>query len=460
MFGKDKELKSIEQRVAEAEPKVKQWQEELQKVSETPGLNAREKFITSTVANLDAGLKTLGLPSLAYIGIMGSVGLDLTPLGGGRKGAFKAIAEVKTLQEGMALGRSIGIADDLLLGFAEDAVKAGNAKAAKDLVDHYATLQETTRAMGGSLYRQVAANVAEGKRISTPEGLPPLPKLPRGQVSESVSEEVVGTLQTKRFGEIEKRQGEIPTGESTGYGQTKIAAKNLGLDDKQIVKLIDTLPIKSETANRIILQDKNYRVLLSKDWFGKPTERPWLMNVVKVREAGVEPATSAVSGLRSAAELPASSKTSIPKGKVNETVGIADPPVSPRVGIPTGGQLKELSKRLAALKGKPLEDVTKEIDDISQEVVVLDDVVESMPGKGLMKYVSKATGRLPEVTGKETMRAISGSGKTVKTSDFGRRGDDIAINEHGFRSVEDAQEAVDASRERRSGVLPRAQGAL
>lgn len=64
------------------------------------------------------------------------------------------------------------------------------------------------------------------------------------------------------------------------------------------------------------------------------------------------------------------------------------------------------------------------------------------PGRELMKYVSKTTGRLPEVTGSEFMKSLTGSGKNVRTGEFGRTGDSIA-KELGFESGESAQKAVD-----------------
>lgn len=64
------------------------------------------------------------------------------------------------------------------------------------------------------------------------------------------------------------------------------------------------------------------------------------------------------------------------------------------------------------------------------------------PGKQLMKYVSKTTGRLPEITGSEFMKSLTGNGKDVRTSEFGRSGDSIA-QELGFESGEQAQKAVD-----------------
>src|SRR3990167_2384394 len=138
VFGKDTEIKPIETRIAEAEPKIKEWQKGLQEqLDTTPNLNAREKFVLKTLANLSP-------KSTAFIGIMGSVGMDLTPFGGLEKNAFKAITKTKTIGEALILGRKMGIADDLLENFAQQAVKVANDADAEKLFKSTANLQQTT----------------------------------------------------------------------------------------------------------------------------------------------------------------------------------------------------------------------------------------------------------------------------------------------------------------------------
>ena len=90
IFGKGEEIKSIEQRIAEAEPKVEAWKKDLEEVLTTPGLNAREKFVLKVLSNIDT-------PSFTFLGVMGSVGLDLSPFGSLEKGAYKAIVKVATM---------------------------------------------------------------------------------------------------------------------------------------------------------------------------------------------------------------------------------------------------------------------------------------------------------------------------------------------------------------------------
>lgn len=72
------------------------------------------------------------------------------------------------------------------------------------------------------------------------------------------------------------------------------------------------------------------------------------------------------------------------------------------------------------------------IEAIKDLISFMEEVLSNHPGKELIKYVSKSTGRLPEITGKRTMQAVSGSGKIVKTSEFGVKGDDILQSVAGY----------------------------
>ena len=100
-------------------------------------------------------------------------------------------------------------------------------------------------------------------------------------------------------------------------------------------------------------------------------------------------------------------------------------------------ELKEIKQ--AVLNKETTEN---QIDELSNRLGIAESTLDASPAKGLVKYKSKTTGRLPEVTGKDTMKSLTGSGKVVKTSEFGVRGDDI-ITELGFKDVDDAQKALD-----------------
>lgn len=120
-----------------------------------------------------------------------------------------------------------------------------------------------------------------------------------------------------------------------------------------------------------------------------------------------------------------------------------------RAEPPTYQQLYELERRAA--KGTKKE----EIDDLTLQLGFYEDAIEDMPGKRLMRYVSRATGELPEITGKATKQSISGSGKEVAGGEFTRRGDDILQEIFGAEKNPDwdmAQKAVDDYRELRDRV--------
>src|SRR3990167_4495564 len=108
-------------------------------------------------------------------------------------------------------------------------------------------------------------------------------------------------------------------------------------------------------------------------------------------------------------------------------------------------QLDDLAEKIKA------KDITGEkFAEVHAELAILSETIENMPGKELVKYVSKTTGQLPEITGKPTMKSLTGSGKIVPNSEFGRRGDDIIQSVFGYKKTyeeavgeSEAQKAVD-----------------
>lgn len=106
VFGKNAEIKSIEQRIAEAEPRVKAWQEEVGHLSQDTELNKKERFITTVLANLDT-------PLLVFAGVMGSVSLDLTPFGGFRKGVTEALIKANKTEDALKMLAKMKVPDDI-----------------------------------------------------------------------------------------------------------------------------------------------------------------------------------------------------------------------------------------------------------------------------------------------------------------------------------------------------------
>lgn len=89
---------------------------------------------------------------------------------------------------------------------------------------------------------------------------------------------------------------------------------------------------------------------------------------------------------------------------------------------------------------------------VKEQIAILEDRLVEHPGVALSKRVSRTTGLLPEVTGKSTMTSLTGSGKTVATSEYGKRGDDIAQELLQYRPGMTPQEAVDEVKQIREQI--------
>lgn len=101
----------------------------------------------------------------------------------------------------------------------------------------------------------------------------------------------------------------------------------------------------------------------------------------------------------------------------------------------TYNKIKETFKSLPNKQGgfvRIMPEPTANIEGIKDQISFLEGSLAEHPGKILMKYVSKTTGLLLEITGKQTMLSLTGSGKEVKTGKFGREGDSILQEIAGY----------------------------
>lgn len=109
-------------------------------------------------------------------------------------------------------------------------------------------------------------------------------------------------------------------------------------------------------------------------------------------------------------------------------------------------KIAALKEKIKALEPAPLSAREKKemvVEGLKAQHDDLDRILDEHPAKGLLKYVSNQTGRLPEITGADTKKSLTGSGKTVKNSKFGKEGDDIMDNLGGFSDVEEANRAIE-----------------
>lgn len=119
--------------------------------------------------------------------------------------------------------------------------------------------------------------------------------------------------------------------------------------------------------------------------------------------------------------------------------------VMPSNGEPAQGTF--FDKNVQNRKPSPLE---RKLEELGMELDMHKEALANNPAKELIKYVSSQTGRLPEITGKETMESINEKGKTIKNSEFGQQGDKILQKVFGAGEtygqtpdIETAQLAVD-----------------
>ena len=122
----------------------------------------------------------------------------------------------------------------------------------------------------------------------------------------------------------------------------------------------------------------------------------------------------------------------------------------------TDQMISNLEEVFAEMKGIDVDDVKLKFTEedlfrAQQEYQFALDALLDDPARALSKYASPSTGRLPEVTGTEFIQSTTGSGKRIKNSTFGRRGDDI-VTELGFDSTEEARNAYDAYVKRRQAL--------
>lgn len=104
----------------------------------------------------------------------------------------------------------------------------------------------------------------------------------------------------------------------------------------------------------------------------------------------------------------------------------------------------------ADLKGLEVKDLqTKftitDLEEVRIQRDFIDEAIKNDPAGGLVKYMSRTTGQLPEITGKPTMQSLrGGKAKTLKNSKYGQSGDDINQTIFG-RALEpgEAQAALD-----------------
>ncbi len=122
--------------------------------------------------------------------------------------------------------------------------------------------------------------------------------------------------------------------------------------------------------------------------------------------------------------------------------------------------VSNLESVFAEMKGVSLDDLKlkfseEELEQARLDYTFLEEALLNDPARALVKYRSRETGKLPEVTGTDAIKSPTGSGKDIRNSEFGRKGDQILQEIFGFERKVDGDEAqafLDSYLKRREGL--------
>lgn len=430
---------------------------------------------------------------------IGSLALDLSPIGG-EKNAFTAIAKVSDFADAAKLARTIGVEEDLVETAAKSFVEAKSVEEAKQAVDAITHMQKTTKAYTPVAAR--AADVPEAKAAS--EIAPELEPLAAEARKYASAEEFV-----KAQGEpLYHGTSDIAAEDISKNGfDLKSEGMNAGngvslTDDKEIANIFGE---EGKTIDAVLTNDTKLvspkEFLITKNDFGeksgfetatqkaidfykekgydgvdfrkgngsipdalKSEVRIWNPEKIKTKDQLIEIYKSATKAEKTGASLPL---TETEGAALSEGYQARNAHRSPtrdasdiesldrtarEQGLPPLPKLRP--KGASAVRDLLDEGLSKAKQGVEEAKVgraIGRDTLDVMPGKALQKFESRATGALPEVTGKDEILSISGSGKLVANSKFGREGDKI-VQELGFSSVEAAQKALDDYKDLRAQV--------
>lgn len=424
-------IKSVETRIAEAEPEIVKWQSELADLSKNPNLSWTEKKVVDTLANLKPN-------QLAFTGIMGSVGLDMTPFGGLEKNAWKTMVKTATRDEALILLKRMGVAEDLALNFADDVVKVSTEKEAQKLFNHIADFQLKTKPSAyvpiteriattdiqGNKVEQIFARKATALEIKSPtaksRGYNSIPdKDGYEKVFKPYGENGAGYYYNKILPKETTTEPLIQEAKKYKTAEEFVKAQTPSKDYVTVYHRTDS-PVESFGKGGIFSKENRNEFFVSNKKLGQ--NEGYGKNVIEMR---VKKSDLSIND-----EFPSGEKHyTIDTKKADEY-------------LQTKSQLTDIwkkanKKQLPTPEGLPKITPKDKLGMMATEIEIRKEALQGMEGKQLVKYKSKTTGELPELTGQTSMKSLTGSGKTVKTSEFGQRGDEIIQEIFGYEKSPD-----------------------
>lgn len=456
VFGKDPN-KSIEDRIVEAEPKVKAWGEELQQLAKTPTLNPRERAVTQTLADLATNHPS----SLAFTGIMGSVGLDLSPFGGLEKNAYKAIMNAKTEEETFQVLSKMGVTEDLARQFAPDAVKTVTEADAKKLFSSVAKLQETTKPVTAGAYVPVAQRVQKiaaetpGVRVAEDIVPPELKDLATMARKYQTVEEFKANIGSKQFREFlnatEGDGSKVPSARATG-ARVRKAGDYLYNQDRGYfdAHLADINKGRNTNQGFQTSLDEFY----AKATKGQiSTERTAVRVNTKLEKMAADSPSFAEFYKRSGITMDSLNMTAKKQGYKNAQEFYFKNKPAAANGAMSSSEIASLERsaqmaqreNLPPLPRFPVSQLRQETDETKQALDLARnerdmgrEIVHEMPGKVLQPYESRSfPGELPEVANTRTLPEA----RIKQLGKFAKSGDRI-ITDLGFKDIDEATKAL------------------
>jgi len=214
------------------------------------------------------------------------------------------------------------------------------------------------------------------------------------------------------------------------------------------VQSVNEMPLSQETKDLINPLIHDSASLVAQIYAGKVAGDAGKVTLAKLTDnsKAVLAHLTNDAALKEAVKVPVASDNAVTPVKINKI----EP--QPTIYDNVGPNFEGTPSKNIEISAPTESDINaQKLEQIKTEISIREDAINSMPGKKLQKYVSKTTGMLPEMTGKATMKSLTGSGKTVKTSEFGRTGDQklseiLGSGENAATTptMEDAQRALEA----------------
>lgn len=355
--------------------------------------------------------------------LVGFTALDFSGLGGGKKQLIEALVKESDEIVTRRLLKEVGVSDDLIPSYAKKFAETSDRKVVEEGLTNLEKLQSTTKATQ-----------------STSKDLKPIAQVADGTRNRSINDEILQLAQTPHVPYAQKKIVIAPVSDEIAEvvrNASNINAKGFQhtIDNDGIRHALkkhgnDPIPLIAEDFKLAPDIIRNYDLVedAGRTAIGQPGIR------YTKRFNGTTYYVEEVLNKRGELRFKTMYKTKTPSGASTVQAGLAPTSTLPEGKIPTPSSVNDAtiastirdvkgSQKVTNITYKQLDDLAiklnrkdltvKELESVRAEVAGYEIALEQNPAKPLIKYVSKKTGGLPEITGKRG------------GSEFAQRGDQI-----------------------------------